>query len=97
VPRARKELTRIRSDRSRTERASATHSTRTGNTLSLSFTGAQPDNSIVVELPILRNNINATTAGTIDSNDGVVALTASTKQVTITLANPTRYNAEQIT
>lgn len=58
----------------------------TGTTLDLSFSGAQPSNSILVELPILRNNISATTTGSIDDKDGIVALPASTKRVTITLA-----------
>jgi hypothetical protein len=62
----------------------------TGSSFNLSFSGAPPDNSILVELPILRNNISATTAGTIDTNDSIVTLPASTKQVTITLTNPSR-------
>lgn len=71
-----------------------------GNKITLTLSGDQPDNEILFNLPLFKNNIAAASTGVVDQEKGEVRLSPSTTSVTITLkdnddtAKPTWPNAK---
>ena len=69
-----------------------------GKNIRISILGDIPENKITIEMPLLKNNIEAVTSGTIDNEKGIVTLSKDTKEVIITLKNEVIINkdSEQI-
>jgi hypothetical protein len=61
--------------------------TTSGNQVTLTLSGDTPTGNILWSLPIFQNNISATSAGTVNSSQGIVTLPGSTTSVTVTLTN----------
>lgn len=64
------------------------------NQVRVILSGTQARNNVVVRIPAFINNIIATTAGTIDNEEGTVTIPAATTSVTVTYGSNPQYGKD---